>query len=55
MTLGRDFGTELEVVDGLSGEEKVVANPGERLVEGIDVQVIERKEPAASQPSGGSK
>jgi RND family efflux transporter MFP subunit len=45
--LGRDFGTELEVVEGLSENEKVVSNPGERLAEGVAVQVMERKEPSS--------
>ena len=39
-TLGRDFGTEIEVVDGLEGGEDVVRNPGERLVDGLEVVVV---------------
>lgn len=34
---GSDFGTEIEIVSGLKGDEKVVANPGEQLTEGIAV------------------
>jgi multidrug efflux pump subunit AcrA (membrane-fusion protein) len=34
---GTDFGTEIEVLEGLKGDERVVANPGERLTEGVEV------------------
>ena len=39
VTLGQDFGNEVEVVEGLSGDELVIANPGERTVEGAAVVV----------------
>jgi hypothetical protein len=35
--VGQDFGTEIEVVGGLEGNEQVIANPGERVVEGVAV------------------
>ena len=37
VTLGQDFGSEVEVVEGLNADELVVANPGERVVEGATV------------------
>jgi RND family efflux transporter MFP subunit len=37
VAVGIDFGTALEVVRGLSGEEDVITNPGERLGDGIEV------------------
>jgi len=37
--VGRDFGTELEIESGLSAEDTVIKNPGERLVEGLEVRV----------------
>jgi hypothetical protein len=40
--IGRDYGTELEARSGLSGQESVVTNPGERLAEGVDVQVVNK-------------
>jgi RND family efflux transporter MFP subunit len=40
--IGRDYGTELEARSGLSGKESVVTNPGERLAEGVDVQVVNK-------------
>jgi len=38
ITLGRDFGTEVEVVSGLDGKEKVVTNPPDSLVDGQEVR-----------------
>lgn len=38
ITLGSDFGTEIEVLSGLRGDERIVANPGEQLTEGLVVQ-----------------
>jgi RND family efflux transporter MFP subunit len=39
ITTGRDLGNELEVTAGLTPEDQVVSNPGERLREGVDVRV----------------
>jgi len=39
VTLGQDFGNEVEVVEGLVGDELVIANPGERTVEGATVVI----------------
>jgi RND family efflux transporter MFP subunit len=38
ITLGRDFGTEVEVISGLDGSEKVITNPPDSLVEGQEVR-----------------
>jgi RND family efflux transporter MFP subunit len=37
VTLGEDFGAEIEIVNGLTGNEQVIANPGERVAEGVNV------------------
>jgi RND family efflux transporter MFP subunit len=37
ITLGSDYGTEIEVISGLKGDERVIANPGEQLAEGVEV------------------
>jgi RND family efflux transporter MFP subunit len=47
VAVGRDFGTEIEVQEGLQPGEMVVANPGERLSEGVEVDV-------ADQPNQGA-
>jgi len=39
ITLGRDFGTEVEVVSGLDGREEVITNPPDSLVEGQEVRI----------------
>ncbi|MGO8786175.1 MAG: efflux RND transporter periplasmic adaptor subunit [Terriglobia bacterium] len=38
ITLGRDFGTSVEVVSGLDASEKVITNPPDSLVEGQEVR-----------------
>jgi RND family efflux transporter MFP subunit len=39
VTLGRDFGTTVEVITGLSGNEQVVVNPPDALIAGQPVRV----------------
>ena len=39
VTLGRDFGTSVEVVSGLTGSEQVVINPPDALIAGQAVRV----------------
>jgi RND family efflux transporter MFP subunit len=39
VVLGQDDGNDIEVVGGLQGDEQVIANPGERVVEGANVQI----------------
>jgi RND family efflux transporter MFP subunit len=41
VTLGRDFGNEVEVVSGLSGDESVVVNPPDSLVSNEKVRVAQ--------------
>jgi RND family efflux transporter MFP subunit len=39
VTPGSDFGTAIEVLSGLQGDEQIVSNPGEKLAEGVEVSV----------------
>jgi multidrug efflux pump subunit AcrA (membrane-fusion protein) len=39
VTLGRDFGSEVEVISGLNGDENVVLNPPDSLETGEAVRV----------------
>jgi len=39
VVVGRDLGTDLEVLDGLNADAQVITNPGERLKEGSAVRV----------------
>jgi len=58
IVLGRDFGSEVEVVSGLTGQENVMVNPPDSLVEGEQVQIAQQSQQLpgnsqSSQPSGG--
>jgi multidrug efflux pump subunit AcrA (membrane-fusion protein) len=46
VTPGRDFGTEIEIVAGLKGDESVVLNPSDSLTDGAVVRVAEASAPA---------
>jgi multidrug efflux pump subunit AcrA (membrane-fusion protein) len=47
VTPGHDFGTEIEIVAGLKGDEWVVLNPSDSFADGTEVRVAET--PAAEQ------
>ena len=52
ITLGRDFGTEVEVVDGLSSTDAVILNPSDALVAGVQVRVVKPPEGKAEKKAG---
>ena len=56
ISVGRDFGTQLEVLDGLKENTEVVMNPTDDLREGIKVQVkgAEKPKPEGSVAQSGS-
>lgn len=37
--VGQDFGQQIEVTNGLKGDEQIVATPGERVAEGVPAQI----------------
>jgi len=39
VTIGRDFGSEAEVTQGVTPDDRVVTNPGEHIAEGVEVTV----------------
>jgi RND family efflux transporter MFP subunit len=49
VTIGRDFGTEAEILTGLSGGERIVASPPDSLTDGQVVRIV------AAAPSEGGK
>jgi RND family efflux transporter MFP subunit len=56
VTLGEDLGSEVEIVGGLTGDELVIANPGENVVEGVAVKAVSVPPPTTeptSKPVGG--
>ena len=44
--VGRDFGTKLEVVDGLQPNDQVIVNPSDSLTNGTKVKVKQQDKPA---------
>jgi RND family efflux transporter MFP subunit len=49
ITIGRDYGTTLEVVDGVTVGDQVIVNPSDSLEDGQQVRIAEGK------PGGGSQ
>ncbi len=49
VTLGRDFGNEVEVAAGVTTADVVIENPSDSLVSGTDVRV------AAEPPAKGAQ
>ena len=45
ITLGRDFGNEVEVIDGLNGDEQVITDPPDSVVSGELVRVVPLAQP----------
>jgi len=48
VTLGHDFGNEVEVVSGLSGDETVIVSPPDSIVSGQTVRIVQT--PASGAP-----
>jgi RND family efflux transporter MFP subunit len=55
ITLGRDFGDTAEVVTGLTGQERVITNPPDSIIDGerLNVQVETRPATRAAGKVGG--
>jgi len=45
VALGRDFGTEVEVLSGLAAADAVILNPSDALMPGVQVRVVKPPEP----------
>src|SRR6266852_4104128 len=52
---GRDYGTTLEILDGLEDGEYVVVNPGDAVKECVIVQMADNTAPAPSKPASLKK
>jgi hypothetical protein len=48
VTLGRDFGTEVEVLAGVSRDEKLIVNPADSIGPDTVVRIAPEKTPAAA-------
>ena len=51
IVVGRDFGTQLEVLSGLRAGETIIANPGDAAREGVKVEPVPRASAPAARPS----
>jgi RND family efflux transporter MFP subunit len=49
ISLGRDFGNEVEVLSGLTGQESVITSPPDSLVSGEQVRIAEPAKGASSK------
>ncbi len=49
ITLGHDFGSEVEVVAGLNGDETVIVNPPDSLISGQAVRIVQTPSSGAPQ------
>jgi RND family efflux transporter MFP subunit len=56
VTLGTDFGTRVAVASGLTGNEKVIVNPQDSIVDGTPVRIVpgHPAEPG-TQPASGAR
>ncbi len=57
LTLGRDYGSEVEVTSGLTGNESIIANPPDSIVDGQQIRIAQPNDaaPAANQGGGRQK
>jgi RND family efflux transporter MFP subunit len=49
VALGRDFGTEVEIVSGLGANDTVILNPSDALMAGVQVRVVTPPEPKSDK------
>ena len=47
VTIGRDYGSQIEVVSGVSADDHVILSPPDSLVDGVLVRVVKRGGPEA--------
>jgi RND family efflux transporter MFP subunit len=55
LTIGRDYGTTLEVLQGLDADDWIVLNPADSLEEGIQVNVKQVAQPPQGEPAGNGE
>jgi RND family efflux transporter MFP subunit len=55
VTLGRDFGDFAEITTGLTGQERVISNPPDSIIDGERLNVQTEKEKAAAAAGQGGK
>lgn len=53
ITIGRDDGTVVEVVEGLQPDDEVIQSPPDSLIDGEAVRVVQPQQSPQPQPGGG--
>jgi hypothetical protein len=48
VNIGRDFGTSVEIVRGLSDADQVIVNPSDSLESGVQVRIATPEAPVAT-------
>ena len=54
VSLGTDFGTRVAIASGLRGDEQVILNPQDSIVDGAPVRIVPRKAEGAAGASGAA-
>ncbi len=54
ITIGHDYGNEVEVTSGLAGNEQIIVNPPDAIVAGQQVRLASAQSGGTSQPQGAS-
>jgi RND family efflux transporter MFP subunit len=54
VTLGRDFGDFVEITTGLTGQERIISNPPDSVIDGERLNVQAEKQQPAGAPGQGS-
>jgi len=47
--LGRDFGTQIEIVSGLGANDAIILNPSDSLTSGTEVRVVQEPAPKGKE------
>jgi hypothetical protein len=55
VTLGRDFGDYAEITTGLTGQERVIANPPDSIINGERLNVQTEQQSSAAPGQGGGR
>jgi len=56
VTLGRDFGDFAEITTGLTGQERIISNPPDSIIDGERLNIhTEKQQPPAAAGQGGEK
>jgi RND family efflux transporter MFP subunit len=49
ITIGHDFGSEVEVIAGLTGDESIIVNPPDSIISGQEVRIAQPSAPGSQQ------